>query len=145
MAKTIYGEARHLGLLDRLAVGAVIRERVLRPGWWGEDWESVCKSPGQFACWNEDNPNREKVLRSHIDDVEFFYSFLTLGEYVKKHMTDEDVKELFGVDKFPTHYHRTEESYPEKEWRKKNIVIRVPWNSGFVFYRGIEGTPEGKG
>jgi len=36
VAMTLYGEARGQSLLDRLAVGAVIRERVLRPGWWGK-------------------------------------------------------------------------------------------------------------
>ena len=50
VARTIAGEARGCGILDMIAVGAVIRERVLRPGWWGSDWISVCRKPSQFSC-----------------------------------------------------------------------------------------------
>src|SRR5690606_24089205 len=52
VAMTLYGEARGQSLLDRLAVGAVIRERVLRPGWWGKDWQGVCTAPWQFTAWH---------------------------------------------------------------------------------------------
>lgn len=52
VARTLYGEARGTGLLDRLGVLAVIRERVLRPGWWGRGWEGVCRHPWQFSCWH---------------------------------------------------------------------------------------------
>ena len=64
MAKTIYGEARGELLGGMIAVGCVIRNRVLidihddsQPDWWGEGYRGVCLKPFQFSCWNMNDPN----------------------------------------------------------------------------------------
>ena len=58
---TIYGEAADQGLIGQVAVGCVVRNRVLKPGWWGKDFRSVCLAPSQFSCWWEANDNTKRV------------------------------------------------------------------------------------
>lgn len=139
VAKTIYGEAREFGVLDRLAVGVVIRERVLRPGWWGNSWESVCLCPGQFTCWEEE---RQEILnRAYSEDHRRFLACWSIAEYIVNHFTDADAKELFGEGSpIPTHYHLMGQEYP-KEWGEPGVVINPLWKSRFKFYAGISETP----
>jgi hypothetical protein len=143
VAKTIYGEAREFGVLDRLAVGVVIRERVLRPGWWGNSWESVCLCPGQFTCWEEE---RQEILnRAYSEDHRRLLACWSVAEYIVNHLTDEDATQLFGKRMpIPTHYHLTGVHYP-KEWGEPGIAINVSWDSRFKFYAGVNGAPERKG
>lgn len=143
VAKTIYGEARDFGVLDRLAVGAVIRERVLRPGWWGNSWESVCLCPGQFTCWEEE---RQEILnRAYSEDHRRLLACWSVAEHIVNHLTDEDATQLFGKRMpIPTHYHLTGVHYP-KEWGEPGIAINVSWDSRFKFYAGVNGAPERKG
>lgn len=48
---TLFGEVRGENDLGRLGVMAVIRHRVLHPGWWGHTLRGVCLQPWQFSCW----------------------------------------------------------------------------------------------
>lgn len=73
LARTLYGEARGEGVAGMEAVACVIRNRVnidigddFRPDWWGEGYAGVCQRPWQFSCWNQNDPNREKLLA--LDD-----------------------------------------------------------------------------
>lgn len=137
MAKTIYGEARDFGVLDRLAVGAVIRERVLRPGWWGSTWEEVCM---QFGCWSCE-AETEFLARAYSEDHRRFLACWSIAEYIVNHFTDADAKELFGEGSpIPTHYHLMGQEYP-KEWGEPGVVINPLWKSRFKFYAGISETP----
>lgn len=69
---TLYGEAAGENLLSQVAVGCVIRNRVLadvggdgRPDWWGEDFRGVCLAPNQFSCWwgSETDANSKRVYQ----------------------------------------------------------------------------------
>ncbi|MET4697692.1 N-acetylmuramoyl-L-alanine amidase [Constrictibacter sp. MBR-5] len=62
LARTIWGEARGEPVRGMEAVAAVVMNRVARPGWWGRTVASVCTKAYQFSCWNEDDPNRAKLL-----------------------------------------------------------------------------------
>lgn len=63
LARTIWGEARGEPFLGKLAVGWVVVNRAGRPGWWGgPDLRSVCLKPWQFSCWNQNDPNRARML-----------------------------------------------------------------------------------
>jgi len=66
LARTIYGEARGETVRGKEAVACVIMNRVRRAQerggyWWGASVEKVCLKPWQFSCWNEHDPNREKI------------------------------------------------------------------------------------
>lgn len=60
MARTVYGEARGESDVGKAAVAWVIKNRAVKPGWWGKDIASVCLKRSQFSCWNADDPNASK-------------------------------------------------------------------------------------
>lgn len=70
MTRTLWGEARGEGRDGQIAVAWVIRNRAeynIDPAhpekdWWGNSPAQVCKHPWQFSCWNENDPNRQKLL-----------------------------------------------------------------------------------
>lgn len=62
LARTLWGEARGEPAEGKIAVAWVICNRVAKPRWWGRDVISVCRKPWQFSCWNENDPNRTKLL-----------------------------------------------------------------------------------
>ncbi|MDE1901535.1 MAG: cell wall hydrolase [Alphaproteobacteria bacterium] len=70
-ARTIWGEARGEGNMGMVAVACVIMNRVKHGGWWGNDVLSVCQKPFQFSCWNENDPNREKLIAVDGTDTQF--------------------------------------------------------------------------
>ncbi len=67
MALTIYGEARGEPDKGKIAVGSVILERVEHRDWDGKTIHEVCLKPWQFSCFNENDPNRGKLL--HIAEA----------------------------------------------------------------------------
>lgn len=71
LARTIWGEARGEGIPGMEAVASVILNRTANPSWWGHDIVSVCLQPWQFSCWNDGDPNKQKLhsvsLRSDPD------------------------------------------------------------------------------
>lgn len=67
LARTLFGEARGETVRGKEAVACVIINRVNRAKahggyWWGSTVEQVCLKPWQFSCWNENDPNRAKIL-----------------------------------------------------------------------------------
>jgi N-acetylmuramoyl-L-alanine amidase len=72
VAQTLWGEARGEGERGIHAVANVIVNRVRRPCWWGADFESVCRKPWQFSCWNEKDPNRAKMEAVTTEDRSYW-------------------------------------------------------------------------
>ena len=149
VAMTLYGEARGEHLLDRLGVGAVIRERVLRPGWWGNDWQSVCLARHQFSCWGQYDEahkrNYDAMVNAYLNDPDTYYPMLLLAEYIIRQMTDRDVRALFAADKpdqFPTHYHDRSLSGAPKSWGSNVIEVEPRFPSAFRWYVVLDGRPK---
>ena len=78
VARTIYGEARGISWVGKIAVGWAIRNRVEtdlkgdgKPDWWGEGYEAVCMMPWQFSCWLPNDPNRFACLNAGTGDSAF--------------------------------------------------------------------------
>lgn len=140
LARTIIGEARGQSYLDMLAVACVVRERSLRPGWWGKDVAGVCKAPRQFSCW--DDHNRAAVEAAHT--LPQWPLALTAAETAVRRMRDRDVAQLFGVSVdpqlFPTHYHDHSIDTP-KAWGHDLTEIKVGWRSDFRWYVVRQGRP----
>lgn len=158
VALTIYGEARGQSLLDRLAVGAVIRERVLRPGWWTREkddgipddtWAAACRDPWQFTCWHTHDAahrrNHERMMAAPTADPKTFASCLLVAQYVVEHMTDHDVMALFDAtspDRFPTHYFSPPLMAPPKSWGTTVVEIKPRFRSAFRWFVVIDGRPK---
>lgn len=59
---TLWGEARGEPVWGRIAVGCVIRNRVV-DGRWGTSYRAVCLARKQFSCWNiGTDANHKKVI-----------------------------------------------------------------------------------
>lgn len=95
VAATIWGEARGESSEGMLAVGCVIRNRVLNPGWWGEDWSSVCTAAKQFSCWWDRQGERVRC----VDETDA--RFVKCLEIAKKIISGEAKDVTDGAD----HYH----------------------------------------
>lgn len=61
-AMLIFGEARGEPFSGKCGVASVVRNRVEHPRWWGHDLRTVILKPFQFSCFNQGDPNREKLL-----------------------------------------------------------------------------------
>lgn len=75
MARTIFGEARGESFDGQIAVGWVIKNRAMKPGWWGHTITEVCRKPFQFSCWNSSDPNNTVILRASLTDLTFIRAY----------------------------------------------------------------------
>ncbi len=88
---TIYGEARGESVMGQIAVGCVIRNRVIT-----ETYQQVCLKPKQFSCWNENDPNypilielASKLVWNEVDNNEILDQCLFIaGGIVNDHLID---------------------------------------------------------
>ncbi len=102
LARTIYGEARgelnkpEGGMQSLEAVAWVVRNRALQKRF-GKSISNVCLQPWQFSCWNNNDPNRPKLLNVTFDDKVFQTCYLTATNVVFGKAEDC----TFGAD----HYH----------------------------------------
>ena len=72
LARTIWGEARGEGAVGMQAVACVIMNRLkVSPARWGASIKDVCLQHLQFSCWNENDPNRDKLLSVNASDPAF--------------------------------------------------------------------------
>lgn len=60
LALCIWREARGESLAAQQAVAWTIRNRTLKPGWWGRDWVTCVLLPFQYSSFNHNDPNAVK-------------------------------------------------------------------------------------
>lgn len=102
LARTLYGEARGETVRGKEAVASVVLNRVKRAKgrggyWWGDSIEAVCLKPWQFSCWNENDPNRAKILA--VDETNtVFESCLRIARRAVSGCLED-------ITKGATHYH----------------------------------------
>lgn len=77
LACLIAGEARGEPFDGKIAVAWVVRNRVAYPGArrFGNGWRGVILRKWQFSAFNQDDPNRKKILRPR-----HYFSEKTWGE-----------------------------------------------------------------
>jgi N-acetylmuramoyl-L-alanine amidase len=92
VARTLYGEARGEGYRGMQAVANVIMNRVAMADshrHFGDGSPaSACQAPWQFSCWNENDPNRQKILDLPDGDPLFEQALLIAGDAVNGILTD---------------------------------------------------------
>ncbi|MCW6051313.1 cell wall hydrolase [Lyngbya sp. CCAP 1446/10] len=73
LARTMWGEARSESYSGKTAVAWVIQNRASRsPSYnWPSKISDVCKQPLQFSCWNQNDPNYQKLLTINDQDAAF--------------------------------------------------------------------------
>lgn len=124
LARTIYGEARGESSLGKKAVACVIVNRYKSKKWFaGKSIAETCQKKWQFSCWNENDPNRAKLLKA---------SAVELGECLQ-------IAERFvdGVEKDflngACHYHTTKIKPKWAEGKTADFLI-----GNHLFYCGID-------
>lgn len=152
LAQTIWGEARQEGTKGMLAVGNVIKNRAeANKKMFGQGIRGVALKPKQFSCWNQGDPNREKLkdilqydklvsLRQSPTGEpfnEWFKKFKNTGEYLeyKSYLKAKEIAKqiLDGSAPDPTKgavYYHTLDVKPI--WRTK--LDQVAQYGNHVFY-----------
>jgi len=72
LALVIYGEARGEPLGGKVGVASVVLNRLKTGGWFGKTIKDVILKPFQFSCFNDNDPNRIKLL-AIAQNWELFY------------------------------------------------------------------------
>lgn len=152
LAQTIWGEARQEGTKGMIAVGNVIKNRAeANKKMFGQGIKGVALKPKQFSCWNEGDPNREKLkdilqydelvsMRKSPTGEPFnawFQKFKNTGEYLeyKSYLKAKEIAQqiLDGTVPDPTKgavYYHTLDVKPI--WRTK--LDQVAQYGNHVFY-----------
>lgn len=102
LARTIWGEARGERLAGKEAVANVIMNRARLSKargkfWWGNDVIGICTAYRQFSCWNENDPNYQKILAVGSDNKIFAMCRRIARRAMQGFLEDN----TFGAD----HYH----------------------------------------
>lgn len=142
VALVLYGEARSEPIEGVVAVANVIRNRALKPGWWGKGFSGVVLKPYQFSCLNpiggERNYDRLKTLALKLAANEPIQD--KKGEPDQKWLTCAWVARGVIGGFLPentgnsAHYH-TVNLQPRPEWAQKRIPTKQV--AGHVFYADV--------
>ncbi len=123
LAKTIWGEARGEGEIGQKAIACVVINRFCSKKWFaGKTIADTCTKKWQFSCWNENDPNREKMEKLTKEDLGNIYDIAFAA--VCGHQPDIVFKS--------THYH-TENVHPK--WAENKIpVVKIGHH---LFYNDV--------
>jgi N-acetylmuramoyl-L-alanine amidase len=130
MARTIYGEARgeyyhrEGGVASLIAVGNVIMNRLHAKDRYGSTVKEVCLKPWQFSCWNNNDPNRNRLLDDQINDSVFPICRHISEKVFQGHWPD--------LTRGSNHYHTTTMPVIPKWAKDREPALRL---AGHVFYR----------
>lgn len=116
--------------LDVIAiVGCSMRNRVLRPRWWGHDWISVLLCPEQYSCFNRSgSPNNTRF--AVVENVIFAQCLRTAREIHDG--TQPDVSQ--GADSY---FDRSLDNRPPS-WATDGSKTHVFDGGDFHFYRTLD-------
>lgn len=126
VAMTAWGENRSHGYIGMQSVTNSMVNRANNPKWWGHDLRSVCLKPMQYSCWNDNDPNRKKMLSVTETDPRYLDA---LG--IAQDALDGTLKDLTDG---ATHYYAS--GTPEPKWANGASPSAVL--AGHIFFRGIE-------
>ena len=127
IARTLYGEARYICTrTERIAIAHVINNRVHdSKNRWGNTHKEVCLQQKQFSCWNEDDPNLDKIINVRWENEHFQECFGIAYSVVNLFVHD--------FTDGANHYHDKSLEEPPK-WTN-NMVLTLETRH-FKFYRG---------
>lgn len=129
LARTIYGEARNQGVRGMAAVAMVILNRLHHHSRrYGGVIHNVCLAPWQFSCWNEDDPNRKKLMVDKIDNRAMARCRVIAALAVDDMLNDP----TDGA----THYHWSKmKVFPY--WSESRFMTKLAEIGDHIFYREV--------
>jgi N-acetylmuramoyl-L-alanine amidase len=124
LARTLYGEARGETIEGKVAVANVILNRTriaarLKKERGAHNFSHLfgngtvagaCQRKWQFSCWNDNDPNRDKILNVKATDVHFAECIVVAKAAIAGCLVDNT--------KGSTHYHVSSMGFPPS-WRAK--------------------------
>ena len=125
MAKTIWGEARGEGSVGMQAVANVIMNRVDRGGWYGASIKDVVLKPYQFSCWNATDPNRAKLDKLTVADLQSSGALQIAQQVINGQLPD--------ITGGATEYHN-KNILPDWDYSKLKQTVQI---GNHIFYRSI--------
>ena len=96
-ARTVWGEARGEDYEGQVAVAHVLLNRVKARHRREHTLSGVCLEPFQFSTWNENDPNRDKLMRLGPHDRAYMVAYRAVLDAV----LDLEDDQTLGA----THYH----------------------------------------
>ena len=123
LATCLYGEAAGESRAGKFAVGCVVRNRVLVPGWWGDSYHRVILAPKQFSCFNFGMPTLERM---HSPKGRAWVECLSVAEEILLGEPD--------TTKDATYYFADYIAQPE--WAKRMVMTIKIGVHQFYFERG---------
>jgi N-acetylmuramoyl-L-alanine amidase len=134
LAQTIWGEARQEGTKGMIAVGNVIKNRAeANKKMFGRGIKGVALKPKQFSCWNEGDPNREK-----LKDILQYDKLVSM----RKSPTGEPFNEWFQKFKNTGQYLEYKSYLKAKEIAQQILSGSVPDpTKGAVYYHTLDVKP----
>ena len=95
LARTIWGEARGQGYAGMQAVASVVMNRFYaaqnssaKARQYGRTVAQICQKPYQFSVWNENDPNRAKLLAVDENNSEFRRSVIIASRAIHGDLPD---------------------------------------------------------
>ena len=126
LARTLYGEARNQKLEGIIAVANVITNRaqysIKR---YGIGITEVCLMKWQFSCWNDTDPNLDKLMGDIVDPT--IYKCRVIANISVVSLL---VDNTYGA----THYHHKSIT---PYWSESNQMNRLVYIGDHIFYREV--------
>ena len=131
LARTLYGEAEAGNRDDAIAIACVIINRVNNVRWPDSPAE-VCLQPWQFSCWNQNDPNRQRILKAR---GEWFNACTEIA-------ADAISGTLSDITNGATHYYETGIAKPKwAKGHKPSYAVMHRGGTKHAFYNDIDTKP----
>jgi N-acetylmuramoyl-L-alanine amidase len=134
LGRTAWGEGRSGGAKLMQGIINSIATRVANPDGWGFNFRGVCLARNQYDCWNENDPNLQKLLAVTVADPLFVTALNLANAAIVGEL--EDI--VNGADSYC-------ETGKEDGWfQQKNPISYITWteklpsgpvNRSMSFYR----------
>jgi len=126
LARTLMGEAKPNDMTSATAIACVIMNRVHFPNWPDSAGE-VCLQSWQFSCWNENDPNRARIMAIGASSKWFRECTQIAADAVNGKIDDFTI----GA----THYHMPSVS---PKWARKKVPC---YRHTHMYYNDIDTVP----
>lgn len=129
LALCCFREARNQPLEAKIAQAWSVKNRVLRPSWWGLDWHSVILKPWQYSSFNKNDPN-EKLWPPDDPSHPEYSAGKQCQQVAEEVMLDQVADPTNGA----TNYYDTSIEWP-KAWGNENEYENTLNVGNFRFWK----------
>jgi len=127
LARTLFGESTPNSPAEATAIASVVVNRT-KHRQWPKTIAGVCQQPWQFSCWNQSDPNRERILAANGVTSKWFAK-------CKEIAAAADAGKIADATRGATHYYaKTMKRAPK--WAKGKTPCHT--TDGHLFFNDID-------